>query len=236
MTFDFNDPGFWLDLGQIILVNIALSGDNAVVIALSARTLPSEDRNRAIIIGSFAAIAMRVGLTFAALQILDVPFLKLLGSFLLIRIAVKLSAPRESTNSLNHQNTLLSTVKTILMGDLFMSLDNVLAVAAAANGDQNLLIAGLAISIPIVIFGSTLILRIIERFPVTIQFGAGMLGYVAGEMLVTEPAFNAVYIFEEGTVTHQLIPIATTAFVLLIGNLQKNRGIVGLKSQSQESL
>lgn len=218
-----SDPGFWLDLGQIMLVNIILSGDNAVVIALAARSLPPEERNRAIVIGSIAAILMRVSLTFVALQMLRLPFLKLFGSILLIWIAIKLLVPQEGNTGVKTQNSLFAAVRTILIADLVMSLDNVLAVAAAAAGDQGLLITGLAISIPIVIFGSTLILRLMERHPFIISFGAGMLGYVAGEMLVTEPAFSSVDIFDEGSLTHELLPIATGLMVLLIGKVQSSQ-------------
>lgn len=225
------DPGFWLDLGQIMLVNIVLSGDNAVVIALAARALPEAERNRAIVIGSMAAILMRVSLTFVALQMLQLPFLKFFGSLLLMWIAIKLLVPQEGSSSVKDQNNLFSAVRTILIADLVMSLDNVLAVAAAAGGDQLLLITGLAISIPIVIFGSTLILRLMERHPVIISFGAGMLGYVAGEMLVTEPAFRSVDFFSEGALTFQVLPIATAGLVLLIGRWQASQ-----QSRSQKKL
>lgn len=226
MPFNLSDPAFWLDLGQIMMVNIVLSGDNAVVIALAARSLPVEDRKRAIILGSLAAILMRISLTFAALQLLMLPFLKLFGSIMLLWIASKLLSPEESDeNSINSQNTLASAVKTILIADLVMSLDNVLAVAAAAGGNQLMLIVGLAISIPIVIFGSAIILRLMERYPLIIDLGAAILGFVAGEMLVTEPALAAVDIFDEGALTHQVLPYAFAGLVLLIGKM-KARAVV----------
>ena len=221
MPFNLSDPAFWLDLGQIMMVNIVLSGDNAVVIALAARSLPVEDRKRAIVLGSLAAILMRISLTFAALQLLMLPFLKLFGSIMLLWIASKLLSPEETNeNSINSHNTLASAVRTILIADLVMSLDNVLAVAAAAGGNQLMLIVGLAISIPIVIFGSAIILRLMERYPVIIELGAAILGFVAGEMLVTEPALAAVDIFNEGAMTHQILPYAFAGLVLLIGKMK----------------
>lgn len=221
MPFNFSDPAFWLDLGQIMMVNIVLSGDNAVVIALAARSLPIEERKRAIILGSMAAILMRICLTFAALQLLTLPFLKLFGSLMLLWIASKLLS-HEATdgNNVGPNNTLASAVRTILIADLVMSLDNVLAVAAAAGGNQMMLIIGLGISIPIVIFGSSLILRLMDRYPIIIDLGAAILGYVAGEMLVTEPALSAVDIFSEGAITHEILPYAFAGLVLLIGKLK----------------
>lgn len=222
MPFNISDPAFWLDLGQIMLVNIVLSGDNAVVIALAARSLPENERQRAIIFGSLGAILLRISLTFAALHLLELPFLKLFGSLLLLWIAAKLLSPEEAGagHVKNHSN-LMSAVRTILIADIVMSLDNVLAVAAAAGGNQPMLIIGLGISIPIVIFGSALILRLMERYPVIIQLGAAMLGFVAGEMLVTEPAFAAVDVFSEGALTHEAVPAFFAALVLLIGKLKE---------------
>lgn len=217
-------PHFWMDLGQIMLVNIILSGDNAVVIALAARSLPQEERGRAILTGSVAAILMRVSLTFVALEMLKLPYLRLVGSLLLIWIAIKLLIPADSDHQpLENQGTLIAAVRTILIADLIMSLDNVLAVAAAANGHQGMLIVGLAISIPIVIFGSTLILKLMERYPTIITFGAAVLGYVAGEMFVTEPVLAAWPGLEPDEPAHQLIPIGLALAVILIGNWQSKK-------------
>lgn len=223
-----NDPNFWLDLGQIMLVNIILSGDNAVVIALAARALPPEERGRAILIGSIAAVFMRVSLTFVALEILKLPYLRLVGSLLLLWIAIKLLVPAEGDGqSVENQNTLVAAVRTILIADLIMSLDNVLAVAAAASGNQGMLITGLAISIPIVIFGSTLILRLMERHPAIITFGAAVLGYVAGEMLITEPVLASVTFMEPEQIGHEALPFGLALLVILTGRglsmLQRRR-------------
>jgi YjbE family integral membrane protein len=181
---------FWIGLLKIIGVNIILSGDNAVVIALAARSLPAKQQTQAIIWGSGAAIIMRVVLTLFAVALLTLPWLKLVGSVLLFWIGVKLLIPEEGDDNIPANDQLLAAIKTILVADLVMSLDNVIAVAAAAGGSVTLLVLGLAISIPLVIFGATLLLKLMERFPVIITIGAGLIGWVAGEMLVTDSALT----------------------------------------------
>ena len=182
---------FWVGLAKIIGVNIILSGDNAVVIALAARSLPPKQQTQAIIWGSGAAIVMRIVLTLFAVALLTLPWLKIIGSLLLFWIGVKLLVPEDDDAEIEASDQLLSAIKTILIADLVMSLDNVIAVAAAAGGSVLLLILGLAISIPLVIFGATLLLKLMERFPVIITIGGALIGWVAGEMLVTDPALTA---------------------------------------------
>src|SRR2546430_2939429 len=179
---------FWIGLVKIIGVNIILSGDNAVVIALAARSLPPKQQTQAIIWGSGAAIVMRILLTLFAVALLTLPWLKIVGSLLLFWIGVKLLVPEEDDAEIEASTQLLSAIKTILIADLVMSLDNVIAVAAAAGGSILLLILGLAISIPLVIFGATLLLKLMERFPVIITIGGALIRRVAREMLVTDPA------------------------------------------------
>jgi len=181
---------FWVGLVKIIGVNIILSGDNAVVIALAARSLPPKQQTQAIIWGSGAAIVMRIILTLFAVALLTLPWLKIIGSVLLFWIGVKLLVPEDDDADIEASTQLLSAIKTILIADLVMSLDNVIAVAAAAGGSILLLILGLAISIPLVIFGATLLLKLMERFPVIITIGGALIGWVAGEMLVTDPALE----------------------------------------------
>ena len=181
---------FWIGLLKIIGVNIILSGDNAVVIALAARSLPAKQQKQAVIWGSLAAIVMRVILTIFAVALLSLPWLKLVGSLLLFWIGVKLLIPEDDDDNIQASDQLLAAIKTILIADLVMSLDNVIAVAAAAGGSYLLLILGLAISIPLVIFGATLLLKLMERFPVIITIGAGLIGWVAGEMLVADKALQ----------------------------------------------
>src|SRR6058998_20457 len=181
---------FWVGLVKIIGVNIILSGDNAVVIALAARSLPPKQQTQAIIWGSGAAIVMRIILTLFAVALLTLPWLKIIGSVLLFWIGVKLLVPEDDDAEIEASTQLLSAIKTILIADLVMSLDNVIAVAAAAGGSYVLLILGLAISIPLVIFGATLLIKLMERFPVIITAGAGLIGWVAGEMLVADSALQ----------------------------------------------
>ena len=192
---------FWIGLLKIIGVNLILSGDNAVVIALAARSLPQRQQKAAVLWGSGAAVAMRILLTIFAVALLTLPWLKIVGGLLLLWIGVKLLVPEEDGDDIASSDNLFQAIKTILIADLVMSLDNVLAVAAAADSaaptvelvamKYTLLVLGLAISIPIVIFGSTLMLKFMERWPVIITAGGALLGWIAGEMMVTDPAIDA---------------------------------------------
>jgi YjbE family integral membrane protein len=181
---------FWVGLAKIIGVNIVLSGDNAVVIALAARSLPAKQQKQAIIWGSAAAIIMRVILTIFAVALLTLPWLKLIGAALLLWIGVKLLIPEHGGENISASDSLVAAIKTILIADLVMSLDNVIAVAAAAGGSLLLLILGLAISIPLVVFGATMLIKVMERWPIIITIGAALLGFVAGEMAITDPAID----------------------------------------------
>ncbi len=182
------DTAFWVALMQIIGVNIVLSGDNAVVIALAARSLPQKQQKAAIIWGSGGAVIMRIILTVVAVEMLKWPYLKLIGAVLLLWIAVKLLVPEdEGEGDINTSDNLMAAIKTILIADLVMSLDNVIGVAAAAKDSLLLLILGLGISIPLVVFGSTILLKLMDRFPIIITIGAGLLGWVSGEMAATDP-------------------------------------------------
>src|SRR2546428_8886498 len=179
---------FWLGLGAIIWVNIILSGDNAVVIALAARSLPAHQQTKAVIWGAGAAVGLRIGLTILAVELLKLAYLKLLGGALLFWNAVKLLVPEDDGgDGVKSSSHLLGAIKTILIDDLVMSLDNVSAVAAVAKGSIVLLVLGLLISIPLVVFGATMLMKIMETYPVIITVGAALIGYVSGEMLVTDP-------------------------------------------------
>jgi YjbE family integral membrane protein len=190
---------FWVGLAKIIGVNIVLSGDNAVVIALAARSLPPKQQKQAIFWGAGAAIVLRIILTVFAVALLSFPWLKLVGAVLLLWIGIKLLIPEEGGEDVDASDSLIAAIKTILIADLVMSLDNVIAVAAAAGGSLLLLIIGLAISIPLVIFGATLLIKVMERWPVIITLGAALLGFVAGEMAVTDPAISG---WVKATFTH----------------------------------
>ena len=182
-------PEFWIGLGVIIWVNIILSGDNAVVIALAARSLPKHQQKQAIFWGAGAAVVLRIVLTIVAVKLLEFPFLKLIGGAALLWIAVKLLVPEdEDDGDVAASTQLWGAVKTILIADLVMSTDNVIAVAAAAKGSIVLLTLGLIISIPLVIFGATMLMVLMERYPIIITLGAAVLGWTAGEMGVTDPA------------------------------------------------
>jgi YjbE family integral membrane protein len=186
-----DDPLLWTALLKIIGVNIVLSGDNAVVIALAARSLPPKQQKQAIFWGSAAAIILRIVLTLFAVALLALPWLKLVGSALLLWIGIKLLVPEDGGDDVEASDNLLVAIRTILIADLVMSLDNVIAVAAAAGGHWGLMIVGLAISIPIVIFGATLLVKLMERFPIIITIGAALIGFVAGEMAWEDHAIAA---------------------------------------------
>ena len=190
MLEELATQAFWLGLLKIIGVNIILSGDNAVVIALAARSLPAKQQKQAVFWGAGAAVILRIILTIFAVALLTLPWLKIVGSLLLFWIGTKLLSPEDDDDDIKASDQLLSAIKTILVADLVMSLDNVLAVAAAAHDDVVLLVLGLAISIPLIVFGSTLLLRVMERLPLIVTLGAALLGFLAGEMTLTDPALT----------------------------------------------
>ncbi|HQQ71416.1 MAG TPA: TerC family protein [Alicycliphilus sp.] len=186
-------PEFWVALGQIIIIDILLGGDNAVVIALACRKLPPAQRAKGIIWGTAGAIILRVILIVFAMTLLNLPFLKLVGALLLVWIGVKLIAPdEEGHGNVAESDKLLAAIKTIIVADLVMSVDNVIAIAGAAQnaGEHSLLLVvlGLLISIPIIVWGSQLVIKLMERFPIIITGGGMLLGWIAGGMLVTDPA------------------------------------------------
>ena len=185
---------WWAALGSIMLANIVLSGDNAVVIAMAARKLPADQQKKAVFWGSAAAIVMRIILTLVAIQLLALPYLKMIGAVLLVYIGVQLltdgDGDEEEGAHKEVRHGMGAAIRTILIADLVMSLDNVIAVAAAAKGNTMLLIVGLAVSVPLIIFGSTLLMKVMDRFPFIITFGAALLGFLAGEMVVSDPAIN----------------------------------------------
>lgn len=194
---DIGTAAFWLALGQIIIADLLLAGDNAVVIALAVRSLPAAQQKKAIIFGTVAAVVMRVALTIVAAKLLTMPYLKLVGAALLVYVAVGLVLPDDeesepgSVGDAAPTGSMASAIRTILIADLVMSLDNVIAVAAASRGDTVLLVVGLLISIPLVVYGSTLLLKVVERYPLIVWGGAALLGYVAGDIAVHDPAIGS---------------------------------------------
>ena len=209
---------FWVDVFKIIVIDVLLSGDNAVVIALACRNLPPEQRKKGILFGVGGAIGLRVVLTFFAVSLLSLPFLKVVGAILLLWIGVKLLLPEDEHGESNIKaNThLWGAVKTIIIADFVMSLDNVLGVAAAAHGNPALLVFGLLVSIPLIAWSSQLVLKLIDRFPVIIYAGGALLGYVAGEMLLGD-ASMARFLESMPHLPHRVLPVFCAILVVVTG-------------------
>jgi YjbE family integral membrane protein len=212
---------FWVTLAQIMMINIMLSGDNAVVIALASRSLPPRQQKFAIMFGSLGAIVLRVILTFFAVLLLGLPLLKVIGGVLLAWIGIQMLIPEEEALQVDDSTHLWSAIKTIIVADFIMSLDNVLGVAAAAKGSLALLIIGLAISIPLIIYGSTIILKLMTRFPAIVTIGGGVLGWVAGEMAITDPAI-APWVDGNAHWLHESAPGLAAVFVVIAGKTAAN--------------
>jgi YjbE family integral membrane protein len=234
-------PQFWMGLLTIIWVNIILSGDNAVVIALAARSLPAHQQKKAVLWGAGAAVVMRIVLTVVAVELLKFPYLKLTGGALLVWIAVKLLVPEDGgDDGIESSSNMWGAIKTILIADLVMSLDNVIGVAAAAKGSILLLVLGLLISIPLVIFGATMLMRLMERWPVIITIGAAILGWVAGEMAVTDPVV-AQWVNDNAGWLHWVAPAAGAVLVVIIGKWlgtraeREHKGVIDLAGEEPKS-
>lgn len=186
-TFAFDQPAFWVSLLQIIWIDLLLSGDNAVVIALACRKLPADKRRMGILLGAGAAVALRIIFAFFITFLLGVPFLKVAGGLLLFWIAVKLATDdHDEQEDVAAGDSLWGAVRTIAIADAVMSLDNVVAIAAAAKGHPELFIFGLLLTIPLIIAGSTLLSSVLQRFPILVWFGAALLGWIAGEMIADD--------------------------------------------------
>ncbi len=203
---EFGSAAFWVALLQIVWIDLLLSGDNAIVIALACRNLPEKQRRLGIFWGVFAAIALRVVLTAFAVQLLEIPYLKTVGGLLLVWIGVKLVMPQndDEGHEIEAKDKLLAAIKTIVIADFAMSLDNVIAVAGAAKGSMFLLIFGLALSIPLVVWGSKIVLALMNRFSWIVVAGGGLLGYLAGEMIQTDPALRDFFSVSMGIPAHTL--------------------------------
>jgi len=220
---EFMTAGFWLAVGQIIMIDVLLGGDNAVVIALACRNLPGNLRTRGIIYGTAGAIILRVILIAFALVLLAIPYLKIVGALLLLWIGVKLLLPEdEGDHNISSSDKLWAAVKTVIIADLVMSVDNVLAIAGAAQGAHQdhqmaLVIFGLLVSIPIIIGGSQLVLKLMERFPAVITLGAMLLGWIAGQMAYSDPALKPY--LPEGGYWGYAVAAAGALLVLVLGKL-----------------
>ena len=216
-------PQFWLAALQIIYINILLSGDNAVVIALACRNLPQHQRRWGVIWGAAGAVVLRIILTFFAISLLKLPFLNLVGGVLLLWIGIKLIADDEGdAHEVKAADRLTVAVRTIIVADLVMSLDNVIGVAGAAKGSVVLIVFGLVVSIPLVVVGAQLIMKLIERLPLLIVAGGGLLGYVAGEMIVEDPAIHD-WVASQGKWPHWALPIAGIVLVIVVAKWIEHR-------------
>jgi YjbE family integral membrane protein len=214
---------FWIGLFNIILINILLSGDNAVVIALAARTLPPRERKLAILWGSGAAVVLRILLTVVAAKLLELPFLQIIGGLLLLWIGVQLLAEDDDgdEDEAKEHSNLRSAIFTILIADLVMSLDNVIGVAAAAKGSMILLVLGLAISIPLIVFSSNVMMSLMSRFPIIVTLGAALIGWVSGEAVIND---SAIHDWVHATPLLQYaIPALCVVFVVALGNYLKKK-------------
>jgi YjbE family integral membrane protein len=214
---EWSMPQFWVSVFQIIVVNILLSGDNAVVIALACRNLAPRQRRVGIFWGVVGAIGLRIVLTFFAMSLLSNPYLKLVGGALLIWIGIKLIAEEDDhARNVKASDRLLAAVWTIIVADVVMSLDNVMGVAAAAKGSVPLIIFGLIVSIPIVVLGSQIIMKLIQRFPILVLAGGGLLGYIAGEMMVEDPVITP-WVAANAAGYEWIAPIAGVVIVVSAG-------------------
>jgi YjbE family integral membrane protein len=243
---DFS-PAFWEGLFKIIGVNIVLSGDNAVVIALASRTLPPHLRSKAIWFGALGAVVLRLIFSFFIVELMMIPWIKIIGAVLLLWIGVKMIVPEHGGDETGNGGALSSSVwnaiRTIIIADAVMSLDNVIAIAAAANGNLLLIGIGLAMSVPLIIYGSTLILNVFVRYPILILAGAGLIGWIAGEIWVTDPAV-AAWTHELIEAHGEWIELASAAagavFVVALGKLlaaraeQKKTHVVDLAGEEHK--
>ena len=212
------DPEFWLALIQIIGVNIILSGDNAVVIALACRNLPPRQQKLGILFGAGAAVLLRVVFTIFIVYLLSVPYLKFVGGALLLWIGVKLLTGEDEGEHVDAASGLANAIKIVLIADMVMSLDNVIAVAAAAKGSVPLLVIGLLISVPLVVYGATLLTKLIGRYPIIVVLGAALIGYIAGEVMVTDPAWSE-WVDQKAHWMHWAAPLFFGVMVVLVGDV-----------------
>jgi YjbE family integral membrane protein len=187
---DMQSPAFWLAVGKIIWINVLLSGDNALVIAMACRGLPPRERLWGMVIGAGIAVVLLIAFTGIVAKLILLPYLKLVGGIALFVIAAKLLVPEEEGDDVTAGTSLWHAIRIVVIADIVMSLDNVIAVAAAANGQMSLLVLGLAVSIPMIIAGAALIMMVLDRFPILIWLGAILLGWIAGDVIETDPAVH----------------------------------------------
>ena len=217
MEMNFLSMEFLMALGSIIILDLVLAGDNAVVIAMASNKLPDHLRKKAIYIGTAGAVVIRLVMTFVAVWLLTIPYLQAIGGLILLPIAIKLLAPGEHTEEVDAADSLAGAIKTIIVADAAMGIDNVLAIAGAAGGHFLLVVLGLLISIPIVVGGSQIIGRIMNRFPVLMYAGAGILAWTAGSMIVHDQVLGAMLVNAVGAWSAYGIPAVLAVSVCAIG-------------------
>ena len=224
---------FLVALSKIMMVNIVLSGDNAVVIAMASRCLPPKQQKMAILWGSAGAIGLRIILTIVAVVLLQIPYLQFGGGVLLIWIAAKLLLEDNHCENIDASSSLWTAIKTIIIADIVMSLDNTLAIAAIANGDYLLLGVGLALSIPLIIFGSKILVSLMDRFPIIIYAGAALIAWTAGEMILDDHKIGVYFVQHTPA---WLLPTIITVAVVGYGYYwkQKQRRESGRRGGGQE--
>jgi YjbE family integral membrane protein len=216
------DPATWLALVKIAVINIVLSGDNAVVIALACRSLAPRDQRKAFIVGTAGIVVLMTALTACAALLMTLPYIQIVGSVLLVWIGIKLLLPESEDGSVSESRGFWEAVKTIVIADIVMSMDNVLGMAGAARGHYGMLFVGLAITMPLILFGSAMLVKLMERFPSFVVVGAGLLGYVAGDMAVGDPAVKT-YIDTHAHLLELVAPILGALLVVVAGKMLARR-------------
>ncbi|MFG1297783.1 TerC family protein [Xanthobacter variabilis] len=238
---DFTSPNFWLSLLQIVWIDLLLSGDNAIVIALACRSLPKGQRKWGIVLGAAAAVVLRILFALAVSLLLGIPLLKVVGALLLFWIAIKLAVGDDDDgHEVEAADTLFKAVRTIAIADAVMSLDNVVAVAAAARGHAELFVFGLLLTIPLIVFGAQVLLTLLQRLPVLIWAGAALLGWIAGDMMVRDTLsvdllahLNPALVVENhdglhpAALPHYVASGLGAAFVVAVGLVMRRRAAVG---------
>lgn len=234
---DISSPQFWISVGQIIIIDILLGGDNAVVIALACRKLPVHQRNKGIFWGVFGAIALRAIFLFFAVSLLTLPYLKIIGGLLLLWIAIKMVVPEndgDGEDSIDGGTTLLSAIRTVVVADAVMSLDNVVAVAAAAKDSWGMAVFGVVISIPIVVWGSKIVLKLMDRFPAIILLGAALLGWISGGLLVDDVAVRP-WVESIHSWLHYAAAAVGALVVISVGKILAKRATANKPAAASES-
>lgn len=224
MEFDVTSVQFWVTLGSIIILDLVLAGDNAVVIAMASNKLPQELRKKTILIGTAGAVLVRVALTFVAVELLNVPFLKAMGGLVLLPIAVKLLLPSGEGEHVEAADSFWGAVKTIIIADAAMGIDNVLAIAGAAQGHFGMVVIGLLISIPIVVAGSQLIGQLMDKWPALMYVGAGILGWTAGSMIAHDAQVGTMIVSTCGQTVEYVLPAVLAVLVCVIGHWMGRKG------------